>query len=142
MLAFCSACSIFLTFATGNYFFFVLLQDLFTSPESLFEYNENFLFKMKHEGKFLICLSLLLNFQGNTVKRMFSRYFLSVYYLLDFSPIKQTYFQTCVKRSPDRSLKNDRWCYAKLLLWTTTTSDGFRRKNVFYFPEPLYRVTE
>ena len=32
----------------------------------------------------------------------------------------------------------DWWCYAKLPL--ATTSDDVRRKNVFYLPEPLYRV--
>ena len=72
------------------------------------------------------------------MKKMFSRYFLFVYYLLDFSPINQTYCQTCAKRSLDRSLKNDH--FGQVVLCKTPVGDYF--PEVFYYKAFLQMFTK
>ena len=102
MLAFCSACSILLTFVAGNYFFLFyfrifLLRSLFSSIKIIFcskwSMSENFfsdfhyywIFKVKHCEK--------------RCSQDMSQDFCSYITCWIFLPLNQAYCQTCVKRS-------------------------------------------
>ena len=118
MLAFCSVCNIFLTFLAGNDFFLFHFRIFLLQSKREFSVQNEAWVKISYL-RFIITRFL----RWNTMKKMFSKYFLFMYYLLDYSPINQTYFHTCVKRSLDRSLKNDR--FGQVVLCKTPVGDYF-----------------
>ena len=96
MLAFAAHAALFLLFCFCFLFFVLLFLHeaiFFTSGsvplyffnlESLFEYNKNFLYRIKHERKFHYYEIFKVKQRG----KMFSKYLLLVDCLIDFSPIK------------------------------------------------------
>ena len=113
----------FFDFCRRKQFFFCFTSGSFYFRVSFRVYQE---FSVQNEAwvKISYLPFIITRFlRWSTVKKMFSKYFLFVYYLLDYSPINQTYFHTCVKRSLDRSLKSDR--FGQVVLCKTPVRDYF-----------------
>ena len=113
----------FLTLGSVPLFFFTL--------EFLFEYNENVLYRMKPERKFLVCLSLLLNLSGERPRK-------NVFQISSVFILLEANCQTCVKRSLYRSLKSAH--FGQMVFCKTHVRDYFRwfyqEKCFFIFLNP------
>ena len=77
------------------FFYFRICSLIFFTLEPYLEYNEYYLYRMKHEQSLSSFFHYFEIFKVKHREKMFSRYLLFAYYLLDFSPIKWSISNLC-----------------------------------------------